>query len=249
MLNLILRARLAMETKAHGEAPAPKRAFDVDEALRRIREAVQPFPRAAMFELAEDGFRSVLQQVVACIISIRTYDEVSLVLARRLFARAPEAAALAALPVEEIDALIGQCSFHEAKAREIQAIATLALERYGGELPCDEAVLLSLPGVGHKCANLALGIACGQPFISVDVHVHRVTNRWGYVSTRSPVETMRALDRDQRAARPLRQAYLHGPPAALLHVPRSRHVPPGRRWRAPLSLDTTPPRRSPQNPS
>ncbi len=171
-----------------------KKPFEVGVALARIREAIRPFPKAALFELAEDGYRSVLQQVVACIISIRTYDEVTLVLARRLFERASDASALAALPVGEIDAFIGQCSFHEAKARQIQAIATLALHRYAGDLPCDEAVLLSLPGVGHKCANLVLGIACHEPHISVDVHVHRVTNRWGYVSTRSPDETLGKLE-------------------------------------------------------
>jgi endonuclease-3 len=64
---------------------------------------------------------------------------------------------------------------------------------YGGELPCDREVLLDLHGVGPKCANLVLGIACGEPFISVDVHVHRVCNRWGYVQTKSPEKTMAAL--------------------------------------------------------
>ena len=64
---------------------------------------------------------------------------------------------------------------------------------YGGTLPCDEEVLLSFKGVGPKCANLVLGIACGQSSIGVDIHVHRVTNRWGYVAASTPVKTMRAL--------------------------------------------------------
>jgi endonuclease III len=61
-------------------------------------------------------------------------------------------------------------------------------------LPCDAATLLSLPGVGPKCANLVLGIACGQARIAVDIHVHRVTNRWGYVQAGSPEQSMRALE-------------------------------------------------------
>jgi endonuclease-3 len=61
-------------------------------------------------------------------------------------------------------------------------------------VPCDEAVLLSFAGVGPKCANLVLGIACGQPRIGVDIHVHRVTNRWGYVSRRTPEQSMAALE-------------------------------------------------------
>ncbi|MGH2388152.1 MAG: endonuclease III domain-containing protein, partial [Chloroflexota bacterium] len=60
-------------------------------------------------------------------------------------------------------------------------------------LPCDHDVLLSLPGVGPKCANLVLGIACGRPAIAVDIHVHRVTNRWGYVHAGTPEGTMAAL--------------------------------------------------------
>ncbi|MER3404253.1 MAG: DNA lyase, partial [Chloroflexota bacterium] len=99
------------------------------------------------------------------------------------------------LPVEEIDRLIGACTFHEAKARQIAAIARRAVAEYGGSLPCEEQVLRSLRGVGVKCANLVLGIACGQPRIAVDIHVHRVTNRWGYVQARTPEQTMAELER------------------------------------------------------
>ncbi len=67
------------------------------------------------------------------------------------------------------------------------------VSEYGGELPCDETVLMSFSGVGIKCTNLALGVACGQSRISVDIHVHRVTNRWGYVQTSSPEKTTEAL--------------------------------------------------------
>jgi len=96
--------------------------------------------------------------------------------------------------VAQIDALIAPCTFHEAKAHQMREIAAVAQERYGGDLPCDFAALTALRGVGPKCANLALGIACGAPSISVDVHVHRVTNRWGYVQTRTPEQTMAALE-------------------------------------------------------
>jgi endonuclease-3 len=68
------------------------------------------------------------------------------------------------------------------------------MDEHAGELPCDYATLVSLPGVGAKCANLVLGIACGHPRVAVDVHVHRVTNRWGYVCTASPDATLAALE-------------------------------------------------------
>jgi endonuclease III len=148
-----------------------------------------------MFELAERGHRSLFAQLVACIISIRTRDEVSLPVALELFERAPTAAAIARLSVAQIDKLIHASTFHGAKAPTIKAIAERTVSDFGGKLPCDADVLMSFKGVGPKCANLALGIACGQSGISVDVHVHRVTNRWGVVQTRSPEQTMAALEK------------------------------------------------------
>ncbi|MBA2446454.1 MAG: endonuclease III, partial [Chloroflexi bacterium] len=161
-------------------------------------------------------FRSPFEQLVACIISIRTYDEVSLPTARRLFGRARIPAEVARLSPGEIDELIETCTFHEPKARQILAIARRVVDKYGGALPCDAEVMLSFAGVGPKCANLALGIACGQPRISVDVHLHRVTNRWGYVQARTPEWTEAAL----RAVLP--EAY-HVEINRLL-VPFGKHV-------------------------
>ncbi len=169
--------------------------FDIDRTMTLLREAVAPFPKAAMFELAERGYSTPFQQLVACVISIRTRDEESLPLSIRLFERAPTPAAVAALDVAEINALIRPATFHERKAVQIRAIASRVRDEFGGELPCDEATMRSFSGVGVKCANLALGIACGQARISVDIHVHRITNRWGYVAASTPERTLIALER------------------------------------------------------
>ena len=170
-----------------------KKPLDIDRAILLIREAVRPFPKAALFELAEDGCTSVFELLVACIISIRTRDETTVPVARRLFAAARTPDEMCKLTAAEIDALIGACTFHEAKARQILDIASTAVAEHGGSIPCDPNVLLSFRGVGPKCAHLVLGIACGEPYIGVDVHVHRVTNRWGYVAARTPEKTMAAL--------------------------------------------------------
>ncbi|AIE84107.1 endonuclease III domain-containing protein [Fimbriimonas ginsengisoli] len=162
--------------------------------MDRIREAVRPYPKAAMFELRDRGFGSPFHQLIGCILSIRTLDEVSLPAAIRLFEQAPTAADVAKMSVAQIDELIRTCSFHEGKAAQILEIAQIAEERFGGELPCDFAVLTSFRGVGPKCANLALGVACDQAGIAVDVHVHRVTNRWGYVGAPTPELTMTQLE-------------------------------------------------------
>jgi endonuclease-3 len=148
-----------------------------------------------MFELADRGHASLFEQLVGCIISIRTRDEVSLPTALDLFERASTPAAVAKLSVPQIDRLIAASTFHRAKADTVRSIATRAVEEFDGKLPCDFDALTSFKGVGPKCANLALGIACGQSRIGVDVHVHRVTNRWGVVATRSPEQTMAALEK------------------------------------------------------
>jgi endonuclease-3 len=176
---------------------ATKRPFDIDVAVDRIRRTIAEtgVADAAMFALAAEGYTSLFQQLVACIISIRTLDETMLVEARRLFVRARTPAAIASLSARSIDALIKRSAFHEAKASQIREIAKRTVAEFGGVLPCSAEVLTSFKGVGPKCANLALGIACGESRIGVDVHVWRVTNRWGYVAAPTPEQTMRELER------------------------------------------------------
>lgn len=170
-----------------------KRPLDLDLALERIEGAISGYPKAALFELYEDGYTTVFEQLVACMISIRTRDETTLPVSRRLFEKARTPAEMAKLAPSEIEELINQSSFATPKSEQILAIARSAVDDHNDELPCDSEVLLAFSGVGPKCANLALGIACGYPSISVDIHVHRVTNRWGYVQTRTPEQTTVAL--------------------------------------------------------
>lgn len=201
----------------------PKAPFDIDVVMERVADAVRPYPKAALFELAEEGYASLFEQLVACIISIRTRDEVTLPTARALFGRARTPAEMAALEPRTIDRLIDASSYHDRKAAQVHDIAQRALQEYGGALPCDANVLTAFHGVGPKCAHLALGIACGQAHIAVDVHVHRVTNRWGYVRASTPEATMRAL----REVLP-REYWLD---INRLLVPFGKHICTGRRPR------------------
>lgn len=171
-----------------------KRPFAIDVAVARIREAIRPFPQAALFALAEEGFSSPFELLVACIISIRTLDAVTMSCAHRLFASARTPLAMSQLTSAAINDAIHTCTFHEAKASQIHAIACQVVAAHGEVLPCDATILRSFRGVGPKCTNLVLGIACQQPLIGVDIHVHRVTNRWGYVSAPTPERTMQALE-------------------------------------------------------
>ncbi len=168
-------------------------AFDIETAFVRLRETMQAYPKAAMFQLAEEGYRSPFEQLVSCMISIRTYDEVSLPVSRKLFERANTPQSMSELSVAEIEDLIKRSTYAERKANQIWAIAQEIVDNHNGTLPCDADILLAFKGVGPKCAHLTLGIACQQPYISVDVHVHRVVNRWGYVETKTPEKTTQAL--------------------------------------------------------
>ena len=174
--------------------PHPPPIDDIHEAMRRVTEAVREMPAPSMFQLAEEGYRTPFEQLIACIISIRTLEETSLPVSRRLFKAARTPDAIAALPIPEIERLISPSTFAETKAVSIRVIAERVRDEFGGELPCDGVVMQQFAGVGPKCANLALGIACGQPTIPVDIHVHRVVNRWGYVRTKTPEQTLTALE-------------------------------------------------------
>lgn len=191
-----MRAGAGPVAAARGRPPTPsKRSFDIGVALRRIRRAVRPLPKAAMFALAEEGYTSLFEQLVACILSIRTRDEVSLVAARRLFEAARSPVALASLAPRRIDRLISDVAFHDGKAFQIRELARQTVEQYGGAVPCDATVVQAFRGVGPKCAHLALGIACAQEKISVDIHVHRIVNRWGYIEAATPERSMAELER------------------------------------------------------
>jgi endonuclease-3 len=182
-------------TRSVAKGFGPKKPFDFGEAMRLLRVAVRPYPKAAMFELADEGYSSLFEQLISCIISIRTLEATTLAASRVLFAKARTPEQVAALSVEEIDGLIRASTFHRAKAPRIRAIAQAVLDEHGGTLAPTMEALLAFSGVGPKCANLALGVSTGKPTgIPVDIHVHRVTNRWGVVAAKTPEETMRRLE-------------------------------------------------------
>ncbi len=168
--------------------------FDLSLVLARIEEAIKPYPKAAMFELAERGYATVFEQLISCIVSIRTLDETTIPVSLRLFeaARTPEQ--LLTLDAPTLTQLLYGSTYPDQKAYTMLGIAGRVVNEFGGQLPADFATLTSFKGVGPKCANLALGVATGQAAISVDIHVHRVVNRWGYVQTKQPEQTLKVLE-------------------------------------------------------
>jgi endonuclease-3 len=166
---------------------------------RRVRVLVQrleDFRRECrVTTLAEEEkSRSPFRLLVACVISLRTKDEVTAEASKRLFAIAPDSERLAELDVESIAKAIYPAGFYNTKARQLKGIGRILRDEYGGEVPPDELPLLTLPGVGRKTANLVLGLGFGIPAICVDTHVHRISNRLGLVKTKTPEQTERALN-------------------------------------------------------
>ena len=165
----------------------------------RVRELVQrldDFRRECrVTTLAEEEkSRSPFRLLVACVISLRTKDEVTAESSQRLFSIAPNPDKLAKLDVESIAKAIYPAGFYNTKARQLKDIGRILHDEYGGEVPPDESPLLALPGVGRKTANLVLGLGFGIPAICVDTHVHRISNRLGLVITKTPELTERALN-------------------------------------------------------
>jgi endonuclease-3 len=167
-------------------------SFNIDTVMAILHEAM-PRYQPPLIEAMGARQQTPFHVLIATILSLRTKDTLTAVVAPRLFAAADTPAAMLALDEEQIARLIYPVGFYHTKARTIRAVCALLLERYGGQVPADLDALLALPGVGRKTANLVLTAGYGLPGICVDTHVHRICNRWGYVQTPDPEATEFAL--------------------------------------------------------
>ena len=169
-----------------------KSPFSVERALSRIGELARTL-QVPVVTLAAEVSDEPWEVLAACILSLRTKDGVTAQAVKKLFARARTPVALLEVPEKELAELIYPVGFYKTKAKVLLDIAKVLVTEKGGRVPDTLEALLELKGVGRKTANLVLTQAFGKPGICVDTHVHRIMNRWGYVSTRSPDETEMAL--------------------------------------------------------
>jgi endonuclease-3 len=144
-------------------------------------------------QVAADHPGDPFRVLISTMISLRTKDEVTYAAAERLFSKAPTPAALAALPEKEIEKLIYPAGFYKTKAVHIREAAARIEREYQGQVPADRELLMEFSGVGRKTANLVLNLGFGIDAICVDTHVHRISNRIGWVETKTPEETEAAL--------------------------------------------------------
>ena len=165
---------------------------EIPEAYRRLREVVKPWQLPVVVDLARHG-ATPYEILIASLLSARTLDTTTKVVAPRLFALANTPQKMIALDEKQIVRTINAVTFPEPKARQILALSQILIDQYNGLVPNDLEKLDELPGVGRKIANLVITQAFNTPGICVDIHVHRITNRWGYVHTKTPDQTEIAL--------------------------------------------------------
>jgi endonuclease-3 len=163
-----------------------------DRTIRTIREHVFGSSVPSVSQIAA-GDRDPFRVLVSTMISLRTKDDVTLEASRKLLHRAPGPRELARLDTDTIAELIYPAGFYAVKAKHLKRAAEILLDRYDGEVPAGRDELLELPGVGRKTANLVLNLGFGKDAICVDTHVHRISNRLGWVRTKIPDETERDL--------------------------------------------------------
>ncbi len=164
---------------------------DIHQAIAILRAIAKSWTPA----LVDDNSTtwSPYQILIATILSLRTKDTLTAQVAPRLFALASTPHDMISHPPEKIEEVIYPVGFYRNKARSILAISHTLIEQYGSHVPDELDELLKLPGVGRKTANLVITAGYGKPGICVDIHVHRISNRWGYVATKTPEQTEFAL--------------------------------------------------------
>ena len=168
--------------------------MDLPKMLSALRKETRQWktPIVGTFAAGENALFKVL---ISTVLSLRTKDKTTEEASHRLFGAAQTPAELLKLSVVQIEKLIYPVGFYHTKARNLLKICEQLQDRFGGIVPGTLDELLSLPGVGRKTANLVVTVGYGKPGICVDTHVHRISNRWGLVKTRTPEETEMALRR------------------------------------------------------
>ena len=162
---------------------------DIHAIVRILKTQVQQWPMPVVGHYTQTPF-TVL---ISCLLSLRTQDQTTYAASERLFELASRPVEMVDLPTPVIEKTIYPVGFYKTKAANIKKICKRLLAENDGQVPDELDELLKLPGVGRKTANLVVTIGFGKPGICVDTHVHRITNRWGYVHTKTPEQTEMAL--------------------------------------------------------
>lgn len=167
---------------------------DIHAALLVLRREVRLWQEPVVGVVARES-RDPFRILIACVLSLRTKDKTTAEASQRLFALASDPSSMLKLPLSRLEKAIYPVGFYRTKAKQIRETCRRLLDTYEGHVPDSIDELLTLKGVGRKTANLVVTVGYGKPGICVDIHVHRISNRWGYVKTTKPEQTEQALRR------------------------------------------------------
>jgi endonuclease-3 len=166
---------------------------NVVDVIHTLEKRVAGLPKPMCTVLAEQYNHDPFIILIACLLSLRARDSVTMPIVQKLLLKARTPQALYALSDKQLERIIYSLGFYRRKTAVLKAVAHDLIERFDGKVPDNEEELLSLPGVGRKTANLVLSEAFEKPAIAVDVHVHRLANQLGLVATKTPEQTEQAL--------------------------------------------------------
>lgn len=169
------------------------RQDEIHAAIKIVKREIRQWEEPVVGVVARMSARDPFRILISCLLSLRTKDKTTGEASARLFALAHTPAGLLKLPLKKIERAIYPVGFYRMKAKSIHAICRRLLDVYGGRVPDSIDELVTLSGVGRKTANLVVTVGYKKPGICVDIHVHRISNRWGYVKTKTPEETEEAL--------------------------------------------------------
>jgi len=166
--------------------------MDIHQVIALLRSVVAEFKTPAV-GVVHERWRDPFRTLISCILSLRTQDKTTHAASMKLFELASTPEEMVRLSEETIREAIYPVGFYKRKALVILDVCRDLIQRFGGKTPDDLDDLLTLKGVGRKTANLVVTVGFNKPGICVDTHVHRISNRWGYVKTKNPDQTEMAL--------------------------------------------------------
>ncbi|HWF59156.1 MAG TPA: endonuclease III [Nitrospira sp.] len=171
------------------------RQEQIHAAIRIVKREIHRWQEPVVGVVAKESGHDPFLILISTLLSLRTKDRTTREAGDRLFAMARTPATMLKLPTKKLERVIYPVGFYRTKAKAIHQICRRLIDEYGGVVPDSIDELVTLPGVGRKTANLVVTIGYGKPGICVDIHVHRISNRWGYIKTKTPEESEQALRR------------------------------------------------------
>lgn len=168
------------------------RDAQIHHVVKIVKKTIQQWEEPVVGAVARES-HDPFRILIACLLSLRTKDHTTAEASQRLFKLADTPARMFKLPLKQIERAIYPVGFYKTKAKQILSICKSLLDDFGGYVPDSIDELLTLKGVGRKTANLVVTVGYRKPGICVDIHVHRISNRWGYIHTSTPEESEQAL--------------------------------------------------------